>query len=72
MKWLDPGRGVGVIAQECAGPDAVACRAAVNGDADSTLVVGERVSFDLALDAAGVRAARRAWTPAPSGGSDER
>ncbi|MEU9211798.1 hypothetical protein AB0D27_28660 [Streptomyces sp. NPDC048415] len=56
MKWFDSGRGVGVIAQECAGPDAVAYRSAVHGDADSTLVVGERVLYDLTLDAAGVRA----------------
>ncbi|MET7622636.1 cold shock domain-containing protein [Streptomyces sp. NPDC005408] len=56
MKWFDPGRGMGVIAQEGTGPDAVAYRSAVHGDADSTLVAGERVLFDLTRDAAGVRA----------------
>ncbi|MFD7283912.1 cold-shock protein [Streptomyces sp. NPDC059862] len=56
VKWFDPGRGVGAIAQERAGPDAVACRSAVHGNADSTLVAGTRVLFDLTLDAAGIRA----------------
>ncbi|MFD3504740.1 cold-shock protein [Streptomyces sp. NPDC058678] len=56
VKWFDPGRGLGVIAQDSGGPDAVAHRSAVHGDANCMLVVGGRVLFDVTLDAAGVRA----------------
>ncbi|MGW1674522.1 cold-shock protein [Streptomyces sp. NPDC002324] len=56
VKWFDPGRGLGVIAQDGGGPDAVAHRLAVHGDADCMLVAGNRVLFDVTLDVAGVRA----------------
>ncbi|MEV0375942.1 cold shock domain-containing protein [Streptomyces sp. NPDC050636] len=56
MKWFDPDRGLGVIAQDCGGFDAVAYRAAVRGDAERELVAGRRVCFDITQDAAGVRA----------------
>lgn len=55
VKWFDPDRSVGVIVQDGEGPDASACRSAVHGDADH-MVAGERVCFDVTLDAAGVRA----------------
>ncbi|MFI1401019.1 cold-shock protein [Streptomyces sp. NPDC020681] len=56
VRWFDSGRGVGVIAQDSGGPDAVAHRSAVPGDADCALIAGGRVLFDVTQDAAGVRA----------------
>ncbi|WSS99704.1 cold shock domain-containing protein [Streptomyces phaeochromogenes] len=56
VKWFDPGRGTGVIVQDGGGPDALACPSAVHGDAGRILVAGERVVFDVTLDAGGVRA----------------
>jgi cold shock CspA family protein len=65
VKWFDPGRGLGVIAQDSGGPDAVAHRAAVHGDAECMLVAGNRVLFDVTLDAAGVRADNIRQTAGP-------
>jgi cold shock CspA family protein len=56
VKWFDPHRDVGVLARDDGGPDAVADRSAVQGDADRTLVPGQRVLFDITFDASGVRA----------------
>ncbi|UUU37213.1 cold shock domain-containing protein [Streptomyces sp. CA-210063] len=56
VKWFDPGRGLGVIAQEGGEPDAVACRSAVHDCSDRTLVEGDRVCFDVTQDSAGIRA----------------
>ncbi|MFI8194840.1 cold shock domain-containing protein [Streptomyces sp. NPDC085946] len=56
MKWFDPERGLGVIAQDSGGFDAVVCRSAVRGDAERVLGAGKRVCFDVTQDAAGVRA----------------
>ncbi|MDQ1033034.1 cold shock CspA family protein [Streptomyces umbrinus] len=56
VKWFDPERGVGAIAQDGAGWEAVAHRSAVHGDADRVLVAGSRVCFDVTQDADGVRA----------------
>jgi cold shock CspA family protein len=70
VKWFDPCRGLGVIAQDSGGPDAVAHRLAVHGDADCMLVAGNRVLFDVTLDVAGVRAdnIRQAAGPGPPAG----
>ncbi|MEU3855627.1 cold shock domain-containing protein [Streptomyces sp. NPDC029554] len=54
--WFDPVRGLGVIAVDGGGFNAVAYRTAVHGDAERQLIAGRRVSFDLTLDASGVRA----------------
>jgi cold shock CspA family protein len=56
VKWFDPERGLGVIALDGGGFDAVAYRSAVHGDAELELVAGKRVCFDVTRDAAGVRA----------------
>ncbi|UUU23740.1 cold shock domain-containing protein [Streptomyces sp. DSM 40750] len=56
MKWFDPDRGLGAIAQDGGGFDAAAYRSAVRGDAECELIAGRRVCFDVTLDAAGVRA----------------
>jgi cold shock CspA family protein len=56
VKWFDPVRGVGVIAQDGAGDDAVAYRSAIQGNGDRRLVEGERVLFNVTQDAAGIRA----------------
>ncbi|MGX1916151.1 cold-shock protein [Streptomyces phaeochromogenes] len=56
VKWFDPERGLGAIAQDGEGIDAVAHRSAVHGDADRVLAAGSRVRFDVTQDADGVRA----------------
>lgn len=56
VKWFDPGRGVGVIAQDDAGRDVVAYRSAIQGNWDRRLVEGERVLFNVTQDSAGIRA----------------
>ncbi len=56
VKWFDPERGLGVIALDGGGFEAVAYRSAVHGDAEPELVAGKRVCFDVTRDAAGVRA----------------
>jgi cold shock CspA family protein len=65
VKWFDPVRGVGIIVQDGPFPDAVAHRSAVHAEAELTLVAGERVLFDVTLDAAGVRADNIWPTPEP-------
>jgi cold shock CspA family protein len=73
VKWFDQDRGLGIIAQDGGGFDAVAFRPAVRGDAERELVPGRRVCFDVTQDAAGVRADNiRRLTPggcAPDEGS---
>jgi CspA family cold shock protein len=54
VKWFDPERGEGRIVQDGAGPDAVAYRSAIQGAGERSLLAGERVVFDLTIDAAGV------------------
>ncbi|MQY40721.1 hypothetical protein SRB17_87540 [Streptomyces sp. RB17] len=56
VKWFDSERGVGRVVQDGGGPDAVACRSAVQGLGEGALLAGEPVEFDLIVDAAGVRA----------------
>lgn len=56
VKWFDPGRGVGVIALDGGGGEAVAHRSAIHGGAERMPVEGERVCFDVTRDADGVRA----------------
>ncbi|GAA2089612.1 hypothetical protein GCM10009801_54020 [Streptomyces albiaxialis] len=54
--WFDSEQGVGVIAQDHGGPDIAAHHSAVLGPATRALLPGERVRFDLTLDAKGTRA----------------
>lgn len=56
VKWFDPDRGMGAIAPDGGGLDAVVHRSAIHGDADRTMVAGQQVCFDLTQDTAGVRA----------------
>lgn len=56
MKWFDPDRGVGVISRDGGEQDVVACRSAVHGRVDRTLLAGERVFFDITEDSSGIRA----------------
>jgi cold shock CspA family protein len=56
VKWFDLGRGVGVIALDGAGGEAVASRSAIHGGMDRPLVEGERVCFGVTRDSRGVRA----------------
>lgn len=50
------GPGLGLIAPDGGGFDAVAHRTAVRGDAEREMVTGRRVHFDLTLNATGIRA----------------
>jgi CspA family cold shock protein len=63
VKWFDPVRGLGVIAPDGNGFDAVAYRSAFRGIAEQELVAGRRVRFDLTVDATGVRADNICPTP---------
>ncbi|WP_281291963.1 cold-shock protein [Streptomyces tailanensis] len=56
MKWFDPERGLGRIAQDDGGPDAVVHRSAVHGPGAEALAAGERVLFDITFDSDGIRA----------------
>ncbi|MFJ8502165.1 cold-shock protein [Streptomyces sp. NPDC093992] len=56
VKWFDPLRGLGLVAPDGGGFDAVAQRSAVRGGAGRELVTGRRVHFDLTRDATGVQA----------------
>lgn len=55
VKWFDSDRGVGLISQGSDLPDVSAELSAVHGP-DRQLVKGERVLFDVTLDAGGRRA----------------
>ncbi|MEV4682820.1 cold-shock protein [Streptomyces kurssanovii] len=56
VKWFDPERGVGLVVPDDGRPDAVAYRSAIHGHGGHSLLVGERVFFDLTRDSAGIRA----------------
>ncbi|GGO54592.1 hypothetical protein GCM10012286_64720 [Streptomyces lasiicapitis] len=56
VKWFDPVRGVGAIALDDGGADAVAHRSAVHGVAEPLLVEGDRVRCDVTQDGWAVRA----------------
>ncbi|MEV7684220.1 cold shock domain-containing protein [Streptomyces sp. NPDC088341] len=51
VKWYDPEEAVGVITPDDAGPEVRAQRCAVHGDRE--LRAGQRVEFDIWLDATG-------------------
>ncbi|MFD7324198.1 cold shock domain-containing protein [Streptomyces sp. NPDC059875] len=55
MKWFDADRGVGVIGLGGDEPDVLAGISAVHGQ-DPRLRQGEKVVFDITVDAAGRRA----------------
>ncbi|WP_208921482.1 cold-shock protein [Streptomyces capitiformicae] len=56
MKWLDPERGLGRLAQDDGGPNAVVHRPAIHGPEEEAPAAGERVLFDITFDSDGIRA----------------
>ncbi|WP_406002753.1 cold-shock protein [Streptomyces sp. NBC_00829] len=57
VKWFDPEKGYGVIAQDAGEPDADVDSFAVQGCCRArALTTGERVVFDVVRDSQGIRA----------------